>query len=94
MATNSVILQTVRSEEFAPVKNADGLESPQATKQMMTERWAAWLESAGAAVPRKPDGSVDCVIEIAPSFAIDKDDVEKKKSRIPEIKSMDRLYLA
>jgi UDP-N-acetylglucosamine/UDP-N-acetylgalactosamine diphosphorylase len=94
LATNSVILQTLRSEEFAPVKNAAGPDSPQVTRKMMVERSASWLEAAGAAIPRKPDGSVDCLIEISPSFALEKDDIRTKLNQIPQIKSMDRLYLA
>jgi hypothetical protein len=61
---------------------------------MMVERSASWLEAAGAAIPRKPDGSVDCLIEISPSFALEKDDIRTKLNQIPQIKSMDRLYLA
>jgi hypothetical protein len=61
---------------------------------MIVARGAAWLESAGVAVPRKPDGSADCLIEIAPSFALEKDDIKTKLSKMPEIKPMDRLCLA
>jgi UDP-N-acetylglucosamine/UDP-N-acetylgalactosamine diphosphorylase len=94
LASKSIILQTVRDEEFAPTKNATGVDSVEITKQMMVARAAAWLESAGVAVPRKPDGSADCLIEIAPSFALEKDDIKTKLNQIPEIKPMDRLYLA
>ncbi|MHC4790368.1 MAG: UTP--glucose-1-phosphate uridylyltransferase [Planctomycetota bacterium] len=93
-ASKSVILQTLRSEEFAPVKSAAGTNSPQATRQKMVARTAGWLESAGVAVPRTPDGSVDTLIEIAPSFALEKDDIKAKLNRIPEIKPKDKLYLA
>ncbi|GAG02039.1 unnamed protein product [marine sediment metagenome] len=61
---------------------------------MIVARGAAWLESAGVAVPKKPDGSVNCLIEIAPSFALEKDDIKAKLNQIPEIKPMDKLYLA
>jgi UDP-N-acetylglucosamine/UDP-N-acetylgalactosamine diphosphorylase len=94
LASKSVILETLRSEEFAPVKNAAGVDSVKSARGMIVARSAAWLESAGVAVPRKPDGSVDCLIEIAPSFALEKDDVKAKLSQIPEIKPMDRIYLA
>ena len=94
LTANSVILQMLRSEEFAPVKNADGADSPQVTRKMMVERSAAWLEAAGVAVPRKSDGSVNCLIEIAPSFALEKDDIKAKLNQIPQIKPMDRLYLS
>jgi hypothetical protein len=67
----------------------------------MVDRAADWLESArcagrgaaGIAIPRKPDGSVDCLIEIAPSFALDKDDIKTKLTQIPQIKSGDKVYL-
>ena len=94
LASKSIILETLRSEEFAPTKNAIGVDSVETTKQMMVARAAAWLESAGAAVPRKPDGSVDCLLEIAPGFALEKEDVRAKLNRIPKIKPGDKIYLA
>jgi UDP-N-acetylglucosamine/UDP-N-acetylgalactosamine diphosphorylase len=94
MASKSVILETKRSEEFAPVKNATGVDSIKTAKQIMIARAAGWLESAGVTVPRKPDGSVDCIIEIAPGFALEKDDIKAKLTQIHEIKPKDKLYLA
>jgi len=61
---------------------------------MMVTRAANWLESAGVTVPKKPDGSIDCFIEIAPSFALEKEDLKSKLSRVPQIKPKDKLYLA
>ncbi len=60
----------------------------------MIARSAGWLESAGITIPRKPDGSVDGTIEIAPGFALEKDDIKAKLNQIPEIKPKDELYLA
>jgi UDP-N-acetylglucosamine/UDP-N-acetylgalactosamine diphosphorylase len=94
LASKSIILETLRSEEFAPVKNAAGIDSVESSREMIIARGAAWLESAGVAVPRKLDGSADCLIEIAPAFALEKDDVKTKLSQIPEIKPKDRIYLA
>ena len=94
LASKSIILETLRSEEFAPVKNAAGTDSPEVARQMMVARAADWLESAGIAVPKKHDGSPDCLIEIAPSFAIERDDIKEKLDRVPEIKPNDKLYLA
>ncbi len=94
MAKHSVILQTLRAEEFAPVKNATGPDSAEVTRQMMTERAAAWLEAAGVYVPRKPDGTPDCTLEIAADFALTANDLKGKLIQIPEIKAGDVLYLA
>ncbi|MFH1613994.1 MAG: UDPGP type 1 family protein [Planctomycetota bacterium] len=93
LAKKSIILETVRSDEFAPVKNATGIDSPQVTRRMMSQRAASWLESAGITVPRKPDGSVDAIIEIAPAFAICAEDVKEKKDRIAAIKAGSKIYL-
>ena len=94
LASRSIIFETLRSEEFSPVKNATGIDSAESAREMIVARGAAWLESAGIAIPRKPDGSVNCLIEIAPSFALEKDDIKAKLNQIPEIKPMDKLYLA
>jgi len=94
LASKSIILQTLRSEEFAPVKNATGTDSAETARKMMVARAADWLESAGVTVPKKDDGSADCLIEIAPSFATEKGDVKAKADRIPPIKPNDSVYLA
>ena len=93
LASNSIILQILRSEEFAPTKNATGIDSAVSARQMMVDRAAAWLESAGVTVPRRDDGSPDCLLEIAPSFALEKDDIKAKLNQIPHIKPKDTLYL-
>ena len=92
LASNSIILQTKR-EEFAPTKNATGIDSAETAKQITVARAADWLDSAGVPVPRKPDGSPDCLIEIAPSFAVEKNDIKEKISQIPQIKPNDQIYL-
>jgi len=94
LASKSIILETVRREEFAPTKNATGIDSVETTRQMMTARAADWLESAGVTIPRKPDGSIDCLLEIAPSFALQKEDIKEKLNQIPDIKRSGRIYIS
>jgi hypothetical protein len=94
LASKSIILETLRSEEFAPTKNATGVDSAETTRKMMVVRAASWLESEGLAVPKKPDGSIDCVIEIAPGFALCKEDIKEKLNQIPQINPGDKIYLA
>jgi UDP-N-acetylglucosamine/UDP-N-acetylgalactosamine diphosphorylase len=94
LASKSIILQTIRSEEFAPTKNATGVDSAETTRQMIVDRAAAWLESAGVTIPKKPDGSVDCLLEIDPSFALERDDIKDKLNQIPKIKPKAKIYLS
>jgi UDP-N-acetylglucosamine/UDP-N-acetylgalactosamine diphosphorylase len=94
LASNSIILETLRSEEFSPIKNAAGLDSAETARRMMAARAASWLEWAGVKVPRKADGTPACLVEIAPGFAVERGDIKAKLEQVPEIKPGDRLYLA
>ena len=93
-ASRSIILETLREQEFAPVKNATGVDSAETARKLMLARAADWLESAGVAVPRKADGTADCRIEIAPSFALEPDDVRDRLEQVPQIKPGEQVYLA
>jgi UDP-N-acetylglucosamine/UDP-N-acetylgalactosamine diphosphorylase len=94
IASNSIILDIDRAEQFAPTKNATGVDSAESCRAMMVERAARWLEAAGIKVPRKADGSCDCVIEMAPGFALEPEDVKAKRDQISPIKPGDRIHLA
>jgi len=94
LAQNSIILETIRSQEFAPTKNATGIDSIETTRQMIIDRTADWLQAAGVQIPRKADGSPDCTLEIAPAFALHKEDVKQKRDRIPSIKSGQSVLIA
>lgn len=91
LCEQSIVLETDRFE-FAPIKNAEGKDSPATSSALQTERAAQWLEAAGADVPRKPDGTANCVIEISPLTALDEDEL-KKTNKTYTIKSDDRIAL-
>jgi len=93
LAAHSIILETVRSEEFAPVKNAEGVDSAETARRMMIERAATWLERTGISIPRTPDDQVNCELEIAPGFALAPDDLKSKVDQIPAIKPNEAYYL-
>jgi UDP-N-acetylglucosamine/UDP-N-acetylgalactosamine diphosphorylase len=94
LTRQSIVYETDRIDEFAPIKNAEGVDSPASSAAITTERNARWLEAAGLRVPRKPDGTPDCVIEIAPSFALYPDDVKAQTRAIPPIAPGAKIYLA
>ncbi len=66
---SSIVYETDRAEEFGPIKNATGVDSVESSKALQTARAASWLEACGVSVPRKPDGSPDCTLEISPATA-------------------------
>ncbi len=95
LCDESIILETDRVEEFAPIKNADAegaVDSPATSKSLQSERAARWLEAHGVKVARTDDGWVDAVIEIKPTTATDPADL--KDFKIPsEIASGDEVLL-
>jgi len=74
-AESPIVLRTDRVEEFAPIKNATGEDSPETSKALQSERAARWLRAAGVAVPMRADGTPDCVLEISPLTAMDASDL-------------------
>jgi UDP-N-acetylglucosamine/UDP-N-acetylgalactosamine diphosphorylase len=74
----SIVMETDRTEEFAPIKNASGSDSPQTCRELQTLRAARWLEAAGVKVPRKADGTPDCVLELSPLTAMFPEDLVGK----------------
>ena len=93
LATGSMVYEADRVDEFAPIKNADGVDSITSSRQITTQRNAQWLQAADIKVPHKPDGTPDCSIEIAASFALYPEDVKGKTTHIPVIKPGDCVYL-
>jgi UDP-N-acetylglucosamine/UDP-N-acetylgalactosamine diphosphorylase len=92
LARRSVTLEVSRKEEFSPVKNARGVDSPESAQRDLMELHASWLEDAGVPVPRKPDGSLAFRIEISPLFALDR---EELRARLRSGLQVDRdLYLS
>ncbi len=69
LCDKSIVYETDRIEEFAPIKNATGADSPASCAMIQTQRAARWLEACGVTIPRKADGSPDCVLEISPRTA-------------------------
>lgn len=93
LCDKSIVYETLRVEEFAPIKNATGVDSPESSARIQTEKYAGWLEKAGVKIPRKPDGSVDALIEISPLTALEPDDLKDRDDLPEQIKPGERIAL-
>ena len=51
LAKNAIVYETDRAEEFSPVKNAEGVDSPATCRRDQIRRAARWLREAGVEVP-------------------------------------------
>jgi UDP-N-acetylglucosamine/UDP-N-acetylgalactosamine diphosphorylase len=92
LAHRWALVETDRAQEFEPLKNATGPDSPATVRQRMSDLFADWLERAGAIIPRRPDGSVPFGLEISPLFALDAAELKSKIE--PGLKVEGPLYLA
>ncbi len=83
MTRSSVLYETDRQDEFAPIKNASApgvADSPQTSKAIQTARAAAWLEAKGCKVARGAEGEPLAVIEIKQTTAIYPQDLQDIKT--------------
>lgn len=78
LANRWLVMQTRREDEFAPLKNADGPDSPATVYDLLVNRFAKWLEDSGVKVPRNADGRPMHAIEISPLFARDIAELRQK----------------
>lgn len=80
LCRQSLVMETDRVEEFAPIKNATGVDSAESCAQIQTLRAARWLEAIGVRVPRRMDGTPDCMLEIDPLHGAEPDDLRERVS--------------
>jgi UDP-N-acetylglucosamine/UDP-N-acetylgalactosamine diphosphorylase len=92
LAKDAMVYTTDRAEEFSPVKNAEGADSPETCRRDQIRRAARWLREAGVEIPcRGPEP--DAAIEISPLKALSPDDLKGKSLPFRQIKSGASVYL-
>jgi len=87
-ARHPLVVETSRADDFSPVKNAEGVDSPATCRADQLRQFARWLRSAGAGVPVDASGLPAGAIEISPLFAYDEETFGENWSRLapwPEI---------
>jgi len=93
LARNPLVLYTEREEEFSPVKNAEGADSPATTRRDLVRRAARWMEAAGWRIPRAEDGAPDAVLELSPAVALDAEDFQRHGPQPRAVERGERLAL-
>jgi UDP-N-acetylglucosamine/UDP-N-acetylgalactosamine diphosphorylase len=91
LAKNAIVYTTDRAEEFSPVKNAEGVDSPATCRRDQIRRAARWLQGAQVEVPTK-NGEPDTTLEISPLFATSA--IQLSTRNVPQvIKAGETIYL-
>jgi UDP-N-acetylglucosamine/UDP-N-acetylgalactosamine diphosphorylase len=70
-AQNPLVIETSRPNEFAPVKNAEGLDSPQTVKEDQLRQYARWANAHGANLSVDETGLPAVTFEVSPLFGYD-----------------------
>jgi UDP-N-acetylglucosamine/UDP-N-acetylgalactosamine diphosphorylase len=91
LAKNAIVYTTRREEEFSPVKNAQGDDSPATSKRDQVRRAADWLEIAGVEVHREYSEPAS-VLEISPLFATSAEQLKERKLPFKEIAVGKKIY--
>lgn len=89
-AKNPVVIETDRADDFSPVKNAEGLDSPKTCAEDQLRQFVRWTNANGAAVPTDATGLPPFAFEVSPLFGYDEDSFAASwaaRSSKPEIKS-------
>ena len=98
VATDAIAYETLRGEEFSPVKNADGADSPATCQRDQIRRAARWLSEVGVGVPMKAneqskEADPDAVLEISPLLAANSEQLRHALKDRPAISAGQTVYL-
>ena len=77
------MVEACREEEFLPISNSEGDDSPESARRALARVFRSWLENAGVA-PTSSNGAGssdpdnDCLVEISPLYAMTPDDLRDR----------------
>jgi UDP-N-acetylglucosamine/UDP-N-acetylgalactosamine diphosphorylase len=93
-ARNSVVIETGRADDFSPVKNAEGIDSPRTAREDQLRQFARWFKSVGSPVKTDPTGLPQATLEVSPLFGYDADSFADHWHQLaPKPLVADGLYL-
>ncbi len=86
-ASKTVSIEVERLEEFSPVKNNEGIDSPKTARRDLMRLYTSWVEAAGLAFPDLEPCSDVFKLEISPLFAMDKDQFISKSNQLGKLEN-------
>jgi len=93
-ARNSVVIETARADDFSPVKNAEGVDSPKTCREDQLRQFARWLKAVGAKVEVDQTGLPACALEVSPLFGYDAETFAERWNKLAAKPAVeDGLYL-
>ncbi|MDO8541746.1 MAG: UDPGP type 1 family protein [Opitutaceae bacterium] len=93
-ARNPVVIETRREDDFSPVKNAEGVDSPKTCRDDQLRQFGRWLTANGTGVATDATGLPALTLEVSPLFGYDEDSfAESWKKLSPKPVIHEGLYL-
>jgi UDP-N-acetylglucosamine/UDP-N-acetylgalactosamine diphosphorylase len=81
-ARRPVVVETSRADDFSPVKNAEGVDSPATCRADQLRQFARWIRSVGASVPTDSTDLPVASLEVSPLFGYDEESFAESWSRL------------
>jgi UDP-N-acetylglucosamine/UDP-N-acetylgalactosamine diphosphorylase len=91
LAKNAIVYTTERAEEFSPVKNAEGVDSPDTCRRDQVRRAARWLSAVGVEIAMRA-GEPDALLEISPALATSAKQLVGKRLSPREVGAGEAVY--
>lgn len=82
-AKNPVVIETARRDDFSPVKNASGNDSPQTCRDDQLRQFARWFKAAGVELATDESGLPKATVEVSPLFGDDETSFAENWHRLP-----------
>lgn len=73
-----VVMEVLREDEFSPLKNKEGDNSPVTVVRDINNFFGKWLMNVGIPIPVDAQGNVTGSIEIGATYAIDEEELRNK----------------